>query len=366
MQTTRTASISEGEPGFHLREYASWTLAERVMMDPLNEDATDGILDRVEIADAMALGATCKRAQSAWLFYRRKVFNMNKFLTVYMPNADAFRQAMASTAAVVSGRCITEMLRRNNPAKWPLTIVIGGVQSSVMRQHLEQVQGFEARSESAFWRENRAIGQWATVRGIRASRIHLRSAFISRRATKSQEFPFREMLTLEKTGSDGHTRYIVLQVAKKCISKTFMSPGTTACANVMSHNALVAFYPRATFVENRNYRIYRPPYVGCRTRMDLLPFDLSFHERATNRLDDGDYYVLKVVEGKNPVRTIGDPDCWTMAYDGDGNNTDCYSTVADTKNRNELEGNRWRLRVEGGRISTEVEAARRSDFDTDM
>ncbi|KAF7970335.1 hypothetical protein HWV62_24364 [Athelia sp. TMB] len=137
-----------------------------------------------------------------------------------------------------------------------------------------------------------------------------------------------------------------------------------AFANVMSHNALVAFYPRLTFVQQRNYLLRRPA-TGRRAAL-VTSQDPEFLPRPIADLDDEDYELLGVHEGKNRIRSLGDAECWTMAYDGNGNYTDSHSTVADTPKKNGLEGNRWYMRVETGIISHEIEAARLSDFDMNL
>ncbi|KAF7967870.1 hypothetical protein HWV62_32846 [Athelia sp. TMB] len=298
----------------------NWTLVERVMMDHRNEDTTDGILDRIGIADAMALGATCTRARMTWLQYKGKVFNLNKFLTYYVHDAPAFRQMMESTASVVTGRCVAEMLRRNNPFKHPLVLVTGGVQASVVRLHLEEEQGYTAFGETEYWAETRSVTTYARVRGIRPSKVNLRSAFLSRKATMRREFPIEQMLTLSKVSESGSISYVILQVPQTCISKTVMSAGT----------------------------------------------NLAFYERASTVLENEDYDLLQVHEGKNQIREMGDSDCWTLLYDERGDYTSEYSSAAFAKKKDDLEGNSWFLHVVDGRMWHGVEAARLSDFDTNL
>lgn len=357
-----------------------WTLAQRVMMDPRNEDTADGILHRIGIADTMALGATCTRARTAWLYYKGKVFNLNKFLTHYVPDAPAFRQMMEDTSSVVTGRCVAEMLRRNDPSKHPLVVVTGPVQGSVVRLHLEDVQGYRAFGEDGYWAETRVITEYARVRGIRPSKVNLRSAFLSRKATMRQEFPIKQMLTLSKISGSGHISYVILQVPKTCVSKTFMSAGTSefraldsirlltsdisaACANVMTHNRIVAFYPRVTFLHMRSFRIHHPRSAH-KWRL-VIPLDLAFYERAACLLLEEDYGLLRVHKGKNAIRVVGDSDCWTLTFDEEGNIAG-PSSAAFTKKKDDLEGNSWFLRVVDGRISQGVEAARLSDFDPNL
>ncbi|KAF7977066.1 hypothetical protein HWV62_4856 [Athelia sp. TMB] len=250
--------------------YASWSLAERVLVDPLNEDSINGIFDRLELVDAMAVGATCRRGRSTWLHYRGRVFNMNKFLTLYIRDAPAFR----------------EMLNRNGSIKYPLTILTGARQASVLRRHLETVEGFEAIGSSMYWRETRDIGEWATSRGLRPARMYLRSVYLSPALTKKQEFPIRRILGLEKTGEDG------------------------------------------------------------RVELEAEGYDL-----------------LRVREGRNTVRALGDDHCWTLFYDGSGNNIANGDVVIHTQEHTHLEGNRWYMRVDAGKIVMEVEAARLSGFE---
>lgn len=129
----------------------------------------------------------------------------------------------------------------------------------------------------------------------------------------------------------------------------------------MTHNALVSFYPRITYVDCQNYFIHGP---WCPRHWQLsIPLSMLHPEAAHTSLEYEDYRLLRVHEGKNPVRTLGDSDCWTMVYDEDGNNTDSHSTVANTKEKNDLEGNKWYIRVNTGKIAMEVEAARLTDFD---
>ncbi|KAF7964859.1 hypothetical protein HWV62_2105 [Athelia sp. TMB] len=358
------ANLDVGNEIGHPIVYVDWTPAEKVLMDLGNEDSADGILDRLCIKDAIAFGATCKRVRATWLHYTGKVFNLNKFLTHYMPNAPAFRQMMEATSSVVNGRCVTEMLRRNNPLRYPLTMITGPIQASVVRLHLEEEQGYRAFGENEYWVETRSIGTYARSRGIRPSKVNLRSAFLSQKATKRHEFPIKQLLTLARIDDQGCTSYVILQVPKTHVSKTFMAAGTTACANVMTHNRVVAFYPRVTFVHQRNFTIYRA--TSARRWRLAIPHNRAFHQCATTELVGDDYDLLDVTEGRNASRQISDAECWTLLYDQEGNKTVDLHTAAFTQRKDDLEGNSWFLRVESGKIALQVEAARLSNFDPNL
>ncbi|KAF7967713.1 hypothetical protein HWV62_33301 [Athelia sp. TMB] len=334
------------------RASAVWTLAERVMMDPRNEDAAEGILDRISMADAMALGATCRRARTTWLHYVGKVFNLNRFLTHYAPDAPAFRQMMEATSSVITGRSVTEMLKRNNPGKHPLVLVTGPVQASVVRRHLEEEQGYRAFGENQYWMETRGIGKYARVRGIRPSKVNLRSVFLSRKATTRREFLIKQMLTLSRITGSGRIRYVILQVPRTCVSKTVMSAGT------------ITFYPRVTYLLERNFRIHHP--ASARRWRLAIPLERAFFQCASAELEGDDYKLLKVREGQNAIRYIGDSDCWMLMYDEGGNYTAEISSAAYAKKKDDLEGNGWSMRVDDGRISHRIEAARLSDFDPNL
>ncbi|KAF7977070.1 hypothetical protein HWV62_4864 [Athelia sp. TMB] len=291
---------------------------------------------------------------------------MNKFNTIYFKRPAAFRLLLKDTASVVYGRCITDFLWRNDNGAVSMTILTGNAQANIVREHLEQVQGFKTWHEGVGWRRNRNIEPSARQRTHRSQREGLRSTFLSTKAVSRKEPPIRHLLSFRGANGEGKIRYVTLMVARTCVSKTLLIPATTATANVMTANSLISLYPFATFMHHRNFLVSRPIHFMRWTVPPVLPRNPNRVSASSRAAHAEDYNMLRVQEGNNPERSMGDAQCWVMAYDDDGNNIEVREAGGGPGTVSAMAENKWRLRLKGGLIFSEVAKAKLGEYDAAM
>ncbi|KAF7983182.1 hypothetical protein HWV62_23428 [Athelia sp. TMB] len=339
------------------REYQEMKPMERVLMDHGNISIVDLIFDELDICDIIAIGSTCKRGRLAWQGYRERVFNLNKFLSVYVHNTTIFRSVIRATDSIITGSCVTDFLRRTHSGSRPLTIVAKRYEAWYILDFLEEVEGYDEWTDDMMpggsfsppigytWREGSTTG-----------REGLRSGFLSTKAKSRTEHPIRDLLTLEKIDSEGRSKFIVLTIATTCVTKTILSPRTTAAANVMTADTIVSLFPSVTFKAKLNFTITR----SIPQRLWNTPVITTERMPAKEHADTSDYKVLNVREGKNPERAIGDSECWVLMYDAEGNNIEPHHGSDACRTLRELRENKWRIRMREGRIFMDVESAKLS------
>ncbi|KAF7981757.1 hypothetical protein HWV62_31815 [Athelia sp. TMB] len=331
---------------------AAWALSDAVLMDFDNYTVIDNLYMRVDICDVMAMGATCKRGRVLWIEYRGRQYNMNKMLATHVGDTTTFRSLMDATHSVIVGPCLTNFLRRNPTAPHSLAVVVNINSLARFKSYLENFEGYAA------WvgeEQTQAKGEGIESTRRRSARTGLRSGALSVAAAGRLEDPIQNVITMERKTDGNPTTYIILTTARTCVAKTLMTPVTTMAANFMTANTIVSLYPRATFITQVGYRVYRK--LGIRLwsvpSMTHAPYGYT---RPRAVATEAACKYLNVDGGWAQERYLGDGQSWVLHYDVEGNNTGNANTSVREREA-WVYGSQWRTRVENGNVYMDVRKA---------
>lgn len=215
----------------------SWTDAavdpgsnvELVIMNADNTSITDRVYGPLDIRDILQLASTCRKARFEWMKYRGRVYNMNKFLALYLKDTTGFRRLMRASDSMIVGPCLSDFLWRRGVGTYSLSVVLAASALKDMKEHLERVEGFTVwEGNRPGYAELEANIASTLVRPSKQGRYDLRSAYLSTSAVKSQENPFTGVLTMEHRAPSGKIIHIVMAVARTSIIKSVLSPFNSA------------------------------------------------------------------------------------------------------------------------------------------